>query len=132
MSLEKMMNRNLKKISHETSIQEAARIMGIQRIGSLFVEKDGQFVGILTETDIVRKAAARGLDLKSEPVSKILSSPIISLEQSHSPRDAFNLMGDAGVRHLAVTDGGKVVGIVSVRDILIHFNKQSEPQMGID
>jgi signal-transduction protein with cAMP-binding, CBS, and nucleotidyltransferase domain len=132
MSLTHLMNRELKKISYGTTIQEASRIMGIQKVGSLLVEKDGQWVGILTETDIVRKAAAMGMDLKKDTVDSIISKPIISIEITRSPQDAFDLMGEVGIRHLGITERGKVVGILSVRDLLIHFKKQSEPRMGID
>lgn len=132
MALARLMNRGLKKISYGTTIQEAARIMGIQRVGSLFIEKDGQLVGILTETDIVRKAAAKGMDLKKETVDSIISKPIISIEISRSPQDAFDLMGEAGVRHLGIIERGKIVGVLSVRDLLVYFKKQSEPRMGID
>jgi signal-transduction protein with cAMP-binding, CBS, and nucleotidyltransferase domain len=126
------MSRELKKISYGTTIQEAARIMGIQKIGSLMVEKDGALAGILTETDIVRKAAAKGMDLKKETIETIFSKPIISIEITRSPQDAFDLMGEVGVRHLGITESGKVVGVLSVRDLLVYFKKQSEPQMGID
>ncbi len=132
MSLARLMNRNLKKISYGTTIQEAARIMGIQKVGSLFIEKDGQLIGILTETDIVRKAAAKGMDLKKDAVEAIISKPIISIEITRSPQDAFDMMGEVGVRHLGITERGKVVGILSVRDLLVHFKKQSEPRMGVD
>lgn len=132
MSLARLMNREIKKISYGTTIQEAARIMGIQKVGSLFVEKDGQLAGILTETDIVRKAAAKGFDLKKETVETIFSKPIISIEITRPPQDAFDLMGEMGTRHLGITERGKVVGILSVRDLLIYFKKQSEPRMGID
>ena len=78
------------------------------------------------------KKTARGTDLKKEKVEAIMSFPLISLEKDRSAQDAFDLMGDERVRHLGVTDRGKVVGIISVRDLLVHFKKQSEPQMGID
>lgn len=126
------MNRDLKKIPLGTTIQEAARIMGIQRIGSLLVEKDGQWLGILTESDIVRKAAAKGMDLKKETVEAIISKPIITIEIGRTPQDAFDMMGEVSVRHLGVIDHGKMVGLLSVRDLLIHFKKQSEPRMGVD
>jgi CBS domain-containing protein len=126
------MKRELKKISLGTTIQEAARIMGIQKVGSLFVEKDGQLIGILTETDVVRKAAAKGLDLKKDTVESIISKPIISIELTRSPQDAFDLMGEVGIRHLGITERGKIVGVLSVRDLLVYFKKQSEPRMGID
>ena len=132
MSLANLMSRDLKKISNTSTIQEASRIMGIQKVGSLLIEKDGQLMGILTETDIVRKAASKGMDLKKETVDSIASKPIISIEITRSPQDAFDLMGEVNVRHLGVSERGKIVGILSVRDLLIHFKKQSEPRMGID
>jgi CBS domain-containing protein len=132
MPVSRLMNREVKKVSLGTTIQEAARIMGIQKVGSLFVERDGQLVGIITETDIVRKAAAKGLDFKKDSVESIYSKPIISIEGSRSPQDAFDLMGEVGTRHLGISEGGKIVGVLSVRDLLVYFKKQSEPHMGID
>lgn len=132
MSLAHLMNRDLKKISHTTTIQEASRIMGIQKVGSLLIEQEGQLVGILTETDVVRKAASKGMDIKKDAVDLIISKPIISIEITRSPQDAFDLMGEVGVRHLGITERGKVVGILSVRDLLVYFKKQSEPRIGID
>jgi signal-transduction protein with cAMP-binding, CBS, and nucleotidyltransferase domain len=127
-----LMNRDIQKIDHRATVQEAALRMKQKKIGSLLVEKDGQFVGIITETDIVRKAVALGLDLKKEAAGYIMSSPVMTLDQQRTPRDAHDLMGENGVRHLGVTQNGKVVGVVSVRDILIFFKGQSEPKMGID
>lgn len=131
-NLAHLMSKEVKKISHDATIREAAELMGRLKIGSLLVEQGGEFVGILTETDIVRKAVAKGLDLGKEKVGAITSKPVISLEQTRSPQDAFDLMGEVGVRHLAVTDRGKIRGILSVRDLLLYFKKQSEPEMGID
>lgn len=132
MSLERIMSRDLKKVSATTHVLEAARIMGIQKIGSLLIERNGKVEGILTESDIVRRAVAKGLDISQLQVDKIMSSPIITLEKGRTPREAVDLMGDAGIRHIVVTDRGAVAGIISVRDLLIHFKIQSEPQMGID
>ena len=127
-----LMNRNIQRIDPQTSVQEAALRMKEKKVGSLLVEKGGQYIGIITETDIVRKAVALGLDLKKAIVETMMSSPVITLDQQRTPRDAHDLMGESGVRHLGVTQNGKIVGIVSVRDILLFFKGQSEPKMGID
>jgi signal-transduction protein with cAMP-binding, CBS, and nucleotidyltransferase domain len=127
-----LMNRGLQSISYDVVICDAAEKMMKQKISSLLIEKDGEVVGIVTDTDIVRKAAAKRLPLDREKVGTVMSNPIVSLDISRSPEDAFDLMGEIGTRHLAVTDRGKIVGILSVRDLLIYFRKQSEPQMGVD
>jgi len=127
-----LMNKDIQKIDHQAAVQEAALKMRAKKIGSLLVEKGGQYVGIITETDIVRKAVALALDLKKETVGSMMSSPVITLDQQRTPRDAHDLMGEVGVRHLGITQNGKIVGVVSVRDILIFFKGQSEPKMGID
>lgn len=127
-----LMNRGLQTISHDVVICDAAEKMAKQKISSLLIEKDGEVVGIVTDTDIVRKAAAKRLPLDRETVGAVMSKPLVSLDQTRSPEDAFDMMGDLGTRHLAVTDRGKIIGILSVRDLLIYFRKQSEPQMGVD
>jgi len=131
-TLGQLVNRKIQAVKQGTTIREAAELMKRQRIGSLLVEKDGQYAGIVTETDIVRKAAAQGLDLNKEKVMTIASSPVITLDIYRTPQDAHDLMGETGVRHLGITDRGKIIGIVSVRDLLVFFKKQSEPRMGID
>jgi CBS domain-containing protein len=127
-----LMNKNPKAILHDASICDAAERMQRLQISSLLVERDSEFVGIVTDTDIVRKAVGKRLDQNQEQISSVMSNPVISLDQSRSPEDAFDLMGERRVRHLAVTDRGKIVGILSVRDLLLYFKKQSEPKMGID
>jgi CBS domain-containing protein len=130
--LSQIMIKNPHQIKSDALIQEAAKQLTDRRIGSLLVEKNGQVIGILTETDIVRKAVAKGLDLKKEKVELILSKPVITVEVSRSPEDAHDLMAENRVRHLVVTDAGKIVGIVSVRDLLVFFKRQSEPHIGVD
>jgi len=127
-----LMNRGLQTISHDMLICDAAEKMAKQKISSLLIEKDGEVVGIITDTDIVRKAAAKRLPLDREKVGAVMSKPVVSLDQTRSPEDAFDMMGEIGTRHLAVTDRGKIVGILSVRDLLVFFRKQSEPNMGVD
>ncbi len=132
MSLEQVMTRRLEKIKSKSTIQDAARSMSMRKIGSIFIEDGEELIGILTETDILRKAVALGMDLRKDLVDKIMSKPIISVELSMKPTQVADLMGDAGIRHMAVREGGKIVGIISARDLLVHFRKQSEPKMGID
>jgi len=126
------MRRVLKKVSHTTTVNDAAGKMSAEKIGSLFVEKKGEIVGIVTETDVVRKAVATGASLGNLTVEKIMTFPIKSIEAGRTVHDASDMMGDLGVRHLGVTENGKLVGMVSVRDLLVAQQRVSEPKITQD
>jgi signal-transduction protein with cAMP-binding, CBS, and nucleotidyltransferase domain len=131
-TLENMMTAALKTIPWDAAVQEAARRMRDEKVGSLLVEREGRIVAIVTDSDIVRKAVARGADLGKEKIEAIMTSPIASIEIHRNPQDAHDMMGDLGVRHLAVTDKGKIVGVLSVRDLLVYFKSVSEPRITQD
>jgi len=119
-----LMNRDIKDISPKASLREAAQIMRDQRIGSLLVGKDGDKVGFLSETDLVRKGIAEGLDPEKTPIEAIMSRPIITIDIDETAREANDLMANKGIRHLAITDRGKIVGIISVRDLVICYKNR--------
>ena len=123
------MMREIKKVPHTTTVKKVAMKMKSDRIGSLFVEKKKELVGIVTETDVVRKAVAAGANLGKVTAEKIMTSPIRTIEAYQSVQDAHDLMGDLGIRHLGVTEGGKIVGVISVRDLLVYFKRVSEPKI---
>ena len=125
--LAEIMKTDLKSIAVDERLIMAARRMRDERVGSLLVKKNEGYVGILTETDIVRKVAAEGKDLATLSVEDVMSQPIVSIESTMTVRDANDMMGDRGVRHLVVREAGKVVGVVSVRDILMYFKSYAEP-----
>ena len=126
------MRREIKKVPHTATIKKVAMKMKSDRIGSLFVEKKKELVGIVTETDVVRKAVATGANLGKVTAEKIMTTPIRTIEAYQSVQDAHDLMGDLGIRHLGVTQGGEIVGIVSVRDLLVYFKRVSEPKITQD
>jgi signal-transduction protein with cAMP-binding, CBS, and nucleotidyltransferase domain len=131
-SIAQVMRRELKKIAHDKSVREAAKRMRDERVGSLMVEKGGQLAGIVTETDVVRRAVADDKDLGKMTVESIMTSPIASIEAMRTVQDAHDMMGDLGIRHLGVTEQGKLVGLVSVRDLLVYFKRISEPKITQD
>ena len=126
------MRKDLKKTTSATPVREAAKLMRDDRVGSLLVEINGEVVGIVTETDIVRRAVAQGSDLSKMTVQSIMTTPIATIESTRTIQDAHDMMGDLGVRHLGVTAGGTLVGLVSVRDLLISFKSFSEPRITQD
>jgi signal-transduction protein with cAMP-binding, CBS, and nucleotidyltransferase domain len=126
------MRRELKTISHEASVRTAARRMREDKISSLLVEKNGELVGIVTDTDIVRRGVADGSDLSKMTVHNIMTSPIATIESNRTIQDAHDMMADLSVRHLGVTENGKLIGLVSVRDLLISYKSISEPKITQD
>jgi CBS domain-containing protein len=113
-----VMRRDILSTNADTSVQNAAVQMQDQGVGSLLVKNGKDAVGILTETDIVQKVVAEGLDPSTTLVRDVMSTPLITVEAKQSVVDADELMERHHIRHLVVSEKGKVVGIVSVRDLL--------------
>ncbi|SRR5579884_817429 len=119
-----LMHRDIQEISPKTTLREAAKQMRDKRIGSLLVSEGMERIGIVSETDFVRKALAEGLNPDTTPVEKIMSQPVIGIDIDKTAKEANDLMATKGIRHLAVTDKGKIVGIISVRDLVICFKNR--------
>ena len=128
----KIMTRGLKSVGAGMSVTSAAKTMRTARVGSLFVKKGKHLIGIVTDTDIVRRAVSTNKNLTKLTVEKIMTAPICTIESNRSVGDAQNMMGDLGVRHLGVTEAGEIVGVVSVRDLLVFYQAYSEPKIAQD
>lgn len=116
-----MMSQDVKSISPDASLAEAAKMMRERRVGVLLVGREGAFDGVVSETDLVRRAIADGLNTAETAVKAVMSSPVITIEIDRSAHDASDLMAEKNIRHLAVTQDGLIVGIISVRDLLRYF-----------
>lgn len=114
----KIMTKGIQKVDANMSVKDVAKIMKTKKIGSILVEKDKELVGIVTETDIVRRLVADGKNPEGTQVEAIMSSPLLTVDIEKSIIDANDLMDKNHVRHLGVTDEGKVVGLVSCRDMM--------------
>lgn len=119
-----LMARELRTIDRNASVRDAARLMREKRVGSLLVQAEGDYVGIVSETDVVRRGVAEGLDIDREPVHRVMSSPLITLDIKKSAVEANALMSERAIRHLVITEEGQIVGVLSVRDLLIYFKNQ--------
>ena len=105
-------------VERDTDVQTAAQLMRDRRISSLFVAKGTEIIGIVTDTDMVRRVAAAGVDIRTTTAQQIMSAPLVTVEGDKTVLDASDLMAQKHIRHLGVTEGGKLVGMISVRDIL--------------
>lgn len=116
-----MMRQVVQTIRSDASSAEAAKQMSAAKVGALLVRDQNHDLGIVSETDLVRKVLAESLAPAQTLVRSVMSAPLVTIDIAASPHDASDLMAEAGVRHLAVVDGGEVVGILSVRDLLRYF-----------
>lgn len=116
-----MMSRDVRSIGPDATLREVAHTMRETRVGALLVCDRGAYVGVVSETDLVRKAMATGLDPSSERVRAVMSTPLITIEIDRSAHEASDLMAEKGIRHLAITQDGQIVGVISVRDLLRYF-----------
>jgi CBS domain-containing protein len=116
--VKKCMSAKILSVAPSTTAHDAARMMTTEGIGCLLVEQGGEFVGIITETDLVRKVLGEGLDAASITAEAIMSYPVASIDENASLETAHEAMGAQRVRHLLVTRGGAPVGMISVRSLL--------------
>ena len=110
-------------VARNSSIEEACRIMDRNRIGALLVycsdSNDPQDLeGIVTERDIIELVARKGKDSLKGDVNEIMSKNIISVTPQCNKIDALDLMMENQIRHLAVMDQEKLVGVLSMRDLI--------------
>ncbi len=124
-----LMQRELEEVSPKARLREAAVQMREKAVGSLLVCEGEETIGILSEGDLVRKGMACNLDLDTTLVESIMSTPIISIDIDETAKEANDLMANKAIRHLAITDKGKVVGIISVRDLLICYKNRYKNRM---
>ena len=108
-------------VDRDVHVRKAAEIMRDRDIGSLFVTRGGDIIGILTDTDMVRRAVASGADSMKLTVEQIMSAPIVTIEEHKTLLDANDLMAKQHLRHLGVTRDGKLVGMISVRDLVVFL-----------
>ena len=129
--LSEIMQTRLQSIPEEASIVEAAEKMRQEKIGGLLVERKGTYIGLLTDTDIVRKGVGAKINLEEIKVENLMTTNLPTMQVSRTSHEAFEMMGDLGLRHLIICDGKQVVGLVSMRDLLLYF-KSLEPTIGVD
>ncbi len=130
-TLGNVMTTTLQKIEAKANILMASRKLRDGQVGSLVVIRHGELmrdqeeeiIGVVSETDIIRKAIAEDKDLKVTTVDTIMTNPMVTVEASWPLEDAYHMMKDSGVRHLLVTQNKVVVGLVSLRDLIVNLQE---------
>jgi CBS domain-containing protein len=116
-----IMTKNIVVIDHDKNAVEAARIMTEKGISSLFVVKDNNPVGIVTERDFIKKVCAKGLPVDQVKISDIMSKILTTAEPETPIEVAVQRMVNHKIRRLPVMEKGKLVGIITVTDLAKHL-----------
>ena len=109
------------KVDRDVKVRQAAQMMRDHGIGSVFITAGEEIIGILTDTDLVRRIVAAGADPEQTEVEKIMSAPILSIDGDKTLLDANDLMAREHIRHLGITKDGNLVGMISVRDLVVFL-----------
>jgi CBS domain-containing protein len=112
----RIMSRTVYTLTGDQTVRDAVAMMAKKNAGSVVVIDGSRVVGIITERDVVRKLGGSGL--LSKKLSSIATKPVVTVSPNTQVWEAFSLMLKKGIRRLPVVKGGKVVGIVTERDLL--------------
>ncbi len=103
-------------VDRDISVLDVAKLMSKKNIGSVLMKED-ECIKIVTERDILKKVVARNRDVENTKISKIMSRCAHTIDSEKDILDASDILNKYHIRRLPVTEGGKIVGIVTARDI---------------
>jgi len=117
MKISRLMTQPVLRIDEASTAQQAAEVMGRERVGALLVTRRGEDVGIITERDIISKIIATKGHLDETPVTAVMSKPLVTVDRDTVGEDAIRTMVENDVRRLPVTDEGRIVGMFTTSDV---------------
>ena len=121
--------RNVLTIASSASVLEAIGNISEANVGAIVIQDGDQPEGIFTERDYLRKIALEGRSSNSTLVSEVMSSPLITVEPTESIHSAMETMTGRRCRHMVVVEGGAMVGIVSLGDLVKHLLQEKEAEV---
>ena len=116
-SVKEIMTKILLSVEADTVVREAIQVMSEKKVGSVLINKGNDIIGILEESDIVKNILAKDLNLYKVKVEAVMSIPFV-IDEERTDNDASTMMCQNKVRHLVVSDGKKIVGILSMADLI--------------
>jgi CBS domain-containing protein len=116
--IQNKIEQNIFTISPESTVLEAISLMADKGIGALVVTDQDKVVGILSERDYTRKVILMERTSKETTVSEIMTAKVLTVTKSNSVEDCLNLMTDRHLRHLPVVENDKLIGLISIGDLV--------------
>ena len=121
--------RAIYSVEPQAAVLDAIRLMAEHRVGALTVMRGATLEGIVSERDYARKVILRGRSSADTPVRDIMSSPVLTVSLDTSVQACMQLMTERHVRHLPVVDGARVIGMISIGDLVKAVIAEQQAQI---
>ncbi|WP_443690919.1 CBS domain-containing protein [Pseudomonas sp.] len=118
LKLKAKQNQQVHTIAPDQKVLEALKVMADKNVGALPVMENGQVVGVISERDYARKVVLQGRSSEGTSVSEIMSTPVLTVDSHQSIDTCMGIMTDRHLRHLPVVEDGKLLGLLSIGDLV--------------
>jgi CBS domain-containing protein len=113
-------------IDVEEPVLEAIQLMADKHVGALPVTRNGELAGVISERDYARKVILMGRSSAETPVWQIMSSPVVTVGPDQDVRQCMELMTHRRIRHLPVVENGRMIGVISIGDLVRAVIEEQE------
>jgi CBS domain-containing protein len=117
---------NVYSVEPSIMVLQAIELMCEKNIGGLLIVENGKLEGIFTERDYARKLILKGKSSKNTPISELMTKNPITITPDNSIEDCMNLMTGKFIRHLPVVEGDKLIGLISIGDVVKHIIEEQK------
>lgn len=121
---------NVTSVAADTRVAAIIETLMAKRIGAVLVMEGESILGVVSERDIVRALATHGAESLSHQACDVMTSPVVTISPAESLSQAMSLMTGRRVRHLPVIDSGRLVGLVSIGDLVKRRIDEAEREAG--